>query len=109
MARIDFRLTEREFWTLTPRQFEALAQRKNKEYELIAKQEERADHRAALICSVIANVNRPKNKKRVKPEDFLGKKHKGQPQKRKTWQEQLAFVEQLNAAFGGRDLRKKGG
>ncbi len=106
MARIDLDLDECSFWRLTPRQFDALIRRKNLEYDLLRQREERADYRAALLCSVIVNVNRPKNKKRARPEDFLGKKKE---KKRSTWQEQLAIVERLNIALGGRDLRPKGG
>jgi len=72
----------------------------------------RADYRAALISSVIVNVNRGKNKKKVKPSDFLGEsKKQKRSRKNDTWQKQLSFVEALNVAFGGRDKRgiKKGG
>lgn len=106
MARVDLGLDESSFWRLTPRQFDALIRRKNQEYDLLRQREERADYRVALLCSVIVNINRPKNKKRAKPEDFLGRTKE---KKRTTWQEQLAFVERLNIALGGRDLRPKGG
>lgn len=42
--------------------------------------------------------------KTPKLEDYMPK-IKRRPQ---TWQEQLTFVEMLNAAFGGEDLRKDG-
>lgn len=66
--------------------------------------DERADWRAALIASVIAEVNRHSTKRRrpFQPKDFLLKFEGG---KRQTWQSQLQFVEMLNAAFGGEDKR----
>lgn len=68
--------------------------------------DERADWRAALVASVMAETHRgqTKRKKPYQPKDFLLKFEKPQVQ---TWQSQLAFVEMLNAAFGGTDERAK--
>lgn len=68
--------------------------------------EERADWRAALVASVIAEVNRGRTKRRkpYQPKDFLLRF--GGP-RRQTWQSQLQFVEMLNAAFGGKDERQR--
>lgn len=68
--------------------------------------EERADTRAALISSTVANTARNPKKKRkpFKIKDFLlefGKR------KAQGWQEQLQIVEMFNRAMGGKDLRKK--
>lgn len=59
-------LSEEAFWGLTLAQFNALA-------EQHAEVERRKDYRAALICSVIAEVNRDR-KRRIKaysPSDFM--------------------------------------
>ena len=66
--------------------------------------EERDDWRAALVASVIAEVNRGRTKRRrpFEPKDFL---LKFEARQRQTWQSQLQFVEMLNAAFGGEDKR----
>lgn len=68
--------------------------------------DERADWRAAMVASVIAEVNRnaKKRKRSFQPKDFLLKFEGG---KRQGWQSQLQFVEMLNAAFGGEDKRAK--
>jgi len=52
---------------LTLAQFDALAERyqDSKEWE---------DHRAALICAVVANCHRGKKSKAYKPSDFMPKK-----------------------------------
>lgn len=95
IARYDFQLSEEEFHDMTFEQFHYLADR-------VKENERRLDRRAALICSVIANVNRNK-KKRSKPygvEDFMPREKKKQ-----TWQQQLKFVEGLTRALGGKDLR----
>jgi len=62
----------------------------------------RSDQQAALICCVLANINRDK-KKKPKPftvDDFMpkvvGKKEKQTPQ------QQFEVVKMLNAAFGGK-------
>lgn len=73
--------------------------------------EERDDLRAGIIASVIANSNRnPKKRPRpFTPGDFMPKLDR-RPKKTQSWEEQLKIVEQLNAAFGGKDLRgNKGG
>lgn len=66
--------------------------------------EERADWRAALVASVIAEVHRGRTKRRkpFQPKDFL---LKFEAKKAQSWQNQLQFVEMLNAAFGGTDER----
>lgn len=88
---------------LTPAQFAALVKRK-----IVS--DEREDLRAGMICAVIANVNRNPKKRLApfEPGDFFSIGES--PKKRKkaqTWEEQLAVVEMLNAAFGGIDERPK--
>lgn len=62
--------------------------------------EERADLRAAIIASTIANVHRGKGRA-LKAKDFMPKFEREE----KSWQHQLQIVEALNTAFGGLDLR----
>jgi predicted transcriptional regulator len=64
-----------------------------------------SDFRAGIIASTIANVNRGKRKKPYKPADFMPKEEIRTG--KKTWQEQLAWIEMINAAMRGKDLRKK--
>jgi hypothetical protein len=57
----------------------------------------------AIVASTIANVNRGKNKKTYKPEDFM-------PQfesKRQTVDEMLQFASMMTVGLGGKDLRKE--
>lgn len=57
----------------------------------------RNDIQAAIIACTIANANAGRGRK-SKVEDFIPE-WDGRP--KQTWQEQLALVEKLNAAFGG--------
>ena len=70
--------------------------------------EERADLRAGIVASVIANVNRdPRKRPRpYRPEDFMPRF--GAP-RRQSWQEQLRIAEIITAAMGGEDRRRKDG
>jgi len=91
---------------LTPGQFDLLAKRHIEAEKVKMSLEEvkikRSDQQAALICCVLANINRDK-KKKSKPfvvDDFMpkvaGKKKKQTPQ------QQFEIVKMLNAAFGGK-------
>lgn len=73
-------------------------------YELEPFGEERDDLRMGVISSTIANVNRSKNSKVYKPQDFIPKFGE---QHRQTWQQQLKAVEVINQIFHGEDLRKE--
>jgi hypothetical protein len=72
-------------------------------YELEPFGLERADMRAAIVASTVANTARdPKRRARPwMPGDFMPRFDRPV----QTWQEQLKLVEMLNAAFGGKDLR----
>lgn len=86
------RLSEREFWGLTLAQLNSLAER-------FASEQEMLNYRGALICSVIAEVNRNK-KKRSRPytfKDFMPKKRRG----KLTGEEMLERIVAMNAALGG--------
>lgn len=65
----------------------------------------RGDLQAAIVASTVANTARnPKKRRRpFAPAEFIPDFDRQRRQQ--TWQEQLAFVEMLNTAFGGRDLR----
>lgn len=89
------RLSEKEFWGLTLAQFNALA----KEY---ASEQEWQNHRAALICAVIANANRdPKKHKAFQPKDFMPKKEEKKERKELTGEQMLDRLKMVTAAFGG--------
>lgn len=66
--------------------------------------------RAALIACLIANANRDPEKHPDPFEitDFLLRFGVENEHKQQSWQEQLAIVEILNIAFGGKDLRPDG-
>lgn len=59
-------------------------------------QQKREHYRFAMICSIIANVNRSKGKT-FKPDDFMPR----EPKKRQTWQEQLQVIQQFVALYEG--------
>ena len=67
--------------------------------------EMRADLRAGIIASTVANTARdPKKRRRpFQPREFMPRFER--QQRTQTWQEQLHIVEMMNVAFGGRDLR----
>ena len=70
--------------------------------------EERADLRAALIAATFANAHRPKGRRPFKLEDFLLRFQDPTAEPAaQTPDEMLRFVEELNRALGGKDLRKK--
>lgn len=68
--------------------------------------EERADLRAGIVASTVANVNRnaKQRSKPYSPKDFMPVYDKP-PKKAQTMEEMLRVVEVMNAAFGGQDLR----
>ncbi len=59
--------------------------------------EERADLRAGIVASTMANINRQKGKPAYKPQDFMPKFGKQEPQ---SWQSMLAVVEEINRGWG---------
>lgn len=84
-------MSEGEFWSLTLAQFNSLAKR-------YAFEQETLDYRGALICSIIAEVNRDKKKRSrpFTPKDFMLKK------KVKLTVEQMKNqIEAINIALGG--------
>lgn len=59
------------------------------------------NYRGAMICSIIAEVNRDrkKRKKPYTPSDFMPKKEK--PEVRLTGEQMKGQLEMINAALGG--------
>lgn len=86
------------FWRMTPAEVDL---------EVVAylKEQERQDYRAALICSVLAEINRDPEKKSTpfSPWDFMPKpaEEEEKPIKRQSWEEILAAIEDMNADFRG--------
>ena len=82
-------LSEAEFWRLTLKEFNLLCDRH--------KQKQRAElFNSALICSVIANVNRQKGKS-FQPSDFMPKERK----KAMSVMEMYESLKQITLANGG--------
>jgi hypothetical protein len=72
MARVHLRLTDREFFSLTPRQFHILLDRHH----------ERSHHHewlAGMIASTVANFSMGAPKEPFKPGDFMPSEAKGSP------------------------------
>lgn len=86
------RLSEKEFWGLTLAQFNSLA-------KLYASEQETLNYRVALVCSVIAEVNRDKKKrsKPYTPSDFMPKKKK----MKLTGEQMMDQIKAVNIALGG--------
>ena len=82
------------------KEFAALVKRKEKVQKA---EDQKADFRSGIICSVLANIYRNKKKKQTpyKPKDFMPRKEV----KEQTPEQQLKMVAVLNTAFGGKDLR----
>jgi len=70
--------------------------------------QEREDSRAALICTILANINRGKRRP-FKLEDFMlvKPKYRGHSKPAQSSKSMLAIVEMMNMAFKGEDKRKK--
>jgi len=93
-VRYNLNLSEAEYSDLTLAQFSALSEEHRRS-------QERQDFRAALICSVIANVNRDpkKRSKPYQPKDFMP----GQKQtKKQSAQQMFETVKALNKLYGGK-------
>ena len=101
-GRYNLGLSEDEFWSLTLAQFDALTKRYNYEQEWL-------DYRAALICAVIANVNRnPKKHKAFQPKDFMPRRQVKSVEEL-TPDRMLEHLRILNIAHGGKETIKDEG
>ena len=67
----------------------------------------RADLRMGILAALTANIARDEKRRRdpYEVDDFMPKFDRAEKEAQ-PWQEQLALVEMLNAAFGGEDKRK---
>lgn len=85
------RLTDEQFWRLTIKQFNSLCARH--------KEKKRADmFNSALICSVIANVNRGKGKP-FQPSDFMPKEK--EKTRKMTTEEMVEILREITLKAGG--------
>lgn len=91
-ARQNLRLTDAEFWRLTPREFNALADRWTDD-------QKSQDRRAATICMVIANCNRdPKHKPQpFEVSDFMPQYGRQAPVEQ-SWETQKAIFAAIAAS-----------
>ena len=95
MGRYDLHLTNDEFWSITLAELNVLMERRA--YDL-----ERQDYHAALICSVLANINRdPRKGKTYSPSDFMFTR-KESP-KKQTPQDMLEIIKVFQAALEAKD------
>lgn len=98
MARVEFGISEDEFWELTLREFVTLADR-------YRERERRADYRAGIIASLIFNAHRTESADPMEPGDFFGwGRKKDEEGDIATLIEGIAA---MNARLGGKDLRSQ--
>ena len=60
----------------------------------------------AITAATIANVNRGKDQKPYKVEDFMPRLKYAEEEKEKTVEDDIAVIEMINTTFGGIDKRK---
>ena len=99
MGVYTLHLSDREFWHLTLAQLDALVRQYTEE-------QKKLDGRTALICTVLANINRnPKKKsKAFTVEDFMPKYEK--ERKVKSAEEMLETVKLWNTVLKGNEIEK---
>lgn len=87
IAIVDLRMTREEFLASSPREFDAFCQR-------LEARDRKQQFSAALICSVLAEINRDRQKRSrpFTPQDFMP-----QPERVQTDEEQ---VEMMSLMFG---------
>lgn len=66
----------------------------------------RGDLQAAIVASTVYNMLRGKDDKVASLDDFMVKFDPEKEKNGQSWESQLAMVELLNIAFGGKDERK---
>ena len=99
MGVYTLHLSSNEFWHLTLAQFDALVRQHIEE-------QKKLDSRTALICTVLANINRnPKKKsKSFTVEDFMPKYEKAK--ETKSAEEMLETVKLWNQILRGNEIEK---
>lgn len=100
-GRYNLRLSEDEFWGVTPAEFVALVERYKEEQTWL-------NWRAALVCAVLANIYRDTKRKSqpFTPEDFMPGHEKEEPQ---TVEQMESTLKMLTIAHGGKFVEKKHG
>jgi hypothetical protein len=89
-GRVGLHLTEEGFWRTTPREFDALVQRRTEEREA-------DDYRAGVLAATImASVG-----VEAKPTDFFALESSKRAQRPQAVDDQISIVKMLNAACGG--------
>ena len=76
-------------------------------YKLLKRYHERRTHDmegSALVASVLFNIHKAADTPALSPKDFFEAPKQPEPPEPKDW---TRVVEGLNAAFGGKDLRRK--
>jgi hypothetical protein len=89
-GRYDLQLSDNEFWGLTLREFNALCARHKDNQDWL-------NYRAALICTVMANIWRASNTRAFEIKDFMPNICR----EIQTPEQMLANVKILNTTFGG--------
>jgi hypothetical protein len=87
IASFDLHLSNENFWNLCPIEFDALLER-------WVLQEERLDRRAALVASILVNINRTKKSKISKLQEFMVHDFRGKSTQQ-TWEQQLEMLKAL--------------
>jgi hypothetical protein len=97
IARIQLRLSDAEFGSLTPHEFFLLYDRWLETLEI-------EDARVAQFMCLYANAH---SKKKFKPSDFMPNRRGPQKKERQTVEEQIAVAKKITLAFGGVVKKRK--
>lgn len=99
VGRYDLNLSEQDFWSLTVPKFQALLERHKIDQEW-------QNYRAALICSILANVYRDPKKKSspFMPADFMP----GETEQKQEPDRMLDIVKDFQAVFEAKKRKKHG-
>lgn len=104
-ARFDLKLSDGEFHRLTFRELAALLERHTA-------QEQRADYRAGVVASILANQWRDKKHKAAKPADFFPSLGSGSsnriPLSEMEPDKQSAMLNMLASLYGGKVAKAAG-
>ncbi|MCK9583182.1 MAG: DUF4035 domain-containing protein [Endomicrobiales bacterium] len=93
VGRFDLGLSEDDFWDLTLLEFDYLCKRKQLN-------DTRIERYSAQISWLIYSVNRSKDSKALKIDDFMIKYEKEKP-KNQTFQQMKSIAKQITKALGG--------
>lgn len=93
MARHDLKLTDEEFYSLTPRQFDALCKRHRMAQEL-------TEYFFAQVSSTVMNTGFRSTDKPTSPADFMpSQRNKKQTPQRQTEQDPELILDRLRQMF----------